>query len=69
MVATKAKVELQVTEAVMSCVVPSPKVPVAVNCCRAPTAIAGLAGLILIEVRGAEVTSSEVVPLTEPFLP
>jgi hypothetical protein len=38
-----------------------------VKCCRAPTAIVGLAGLRLSEVRIAAVTSSEVVPLTEPF--
>jgi hypothetical protein len=40
---------------------------VAVNGCVAPTAIVGLAGLILIEVRVAGVTCSEVEPLMEPF--
>ncbi len=47
-------------------VVPSLKVPVAVNCCVVPRAIAGLAGVTAIDTRAAAVTVSVVEPETEP---
>lgn len=45
--------ELQVTEPVIFCVVLSEYVPVAVNCCVAPGAILGLAGITAIETNVA----------------
>jgi hypothetical protein len=49
-VATLVFDELQVTELVKSRVVLSEYVPVAINCCVAPIAILGLAGVTAIEV-------------------
>src|SRR5439155_21055935 len=48
--ATRAADEDHVTE-VNSCVLPSSKVPSALNCCVVPTAIEGVAGLTAIESR------------------
>src|ERR1700749_827142 len=48
--------ELQVTVPVISCVDPSEKVPVAVNCCKVPSGIDGLAGVTAMEVTVALVT-------------
>jgi hypothetical protein len=48
MLAMVLTVEVQITKFVMSCVLPSVKVPVAVSCCWDPIAIEGLAGVILI---------------------
>ena len=45
--------ELQVTDPVIFCVVLSEYVPVAVNCCAAPAAMPGLAGVTAIETRVA----------------
>ena len=66
MVAAAELDELHSTEPVMSCVLVSVKVPVAVNCFVVPMAMLGLAGVTAIETRVALVTVSEVVPLTEP---
>jgi hypothetical protein len=49
MVAMDTSDELHVTEVVMSCVVLSEKVPVAVNCCVDPSTISGLEGETVIE--------------------
>jgi hypothetical protein len=66
MVATEAAVELQYPDWVRLCVVPSENVPVAVNGCVVPGAIAAVGGLMAIETSVADVTVSSVEPLTEP---
>lgn len=58
--------ELHVAVPVMSCVDPSENVPIAVNCCKVPKEIDGLAGVTAIEVTLALVTVS-VAP--EEMLP
>lgn len=55
-----------VAVAVRSWVVLSEYVPVAVNCCVVPFALAGLVGVTLIETSVADVTVKPVVPLTAP---
>jgi hypothetical protein len=57
--------EDQVTLDVRFCVVPSLNVPVAVNCCVAPLAIEGFAGVTAIDCSVAAVTVSKVEPLIE----
>ena len=49
MPATPVEVEVQVTDAVMSCVVPSVYVPVAENCCVKPAVIDGFCGATAID--------------------
>src|ERR1041385_8867178 len=66
MLATPALEELHSTDALISCVVLSLNVPVAVNCFVVPMAMLGLAGVTAIETRLALVTVSEVEPLTAP---
>ena len=78
-VATLAEDELQCAFSVMSCVLPSLKVPVAVNCCLVPAAAVGAAGLIASETSVPVRTVKVVVPLIPeavavtvtdpPFLP
>jgi hypothetical protein len=58
--------ELHVTVLVRFCVVPSLKVPVAVNCCVAPLAIDGFAGVTAIDCSVAAVTVRTVEPLIPP---
>ncbi len=58
--------ELQLACVVISCVVPSEKVPVAVNCWVAPPSTLGSAGVIAMEDRVAEVTVRVVLPETVP---
>ena len=53
MVAAAVFHELQVTEAVKSCVVLLPYFPVAVNCCVVPLAIFGFVGVTSMDVSGA----------------
>lgn len=65
-VATAVFEEVQLTEAVRSCVVLSEKVPVAVNCCFVPLAIDGLAGVMASETRFAGLTVRVVEPDTFP---
>jgi len=65
-VATASMAELQVTDAVKFCWVPSVKVPVAVNCCVVPSAIDGMAGVIVIDVRAALPTVRMADPDTLP---
>src|SRR5579863_137333 len=64
--ATVGVSEAQVAEPVTFCELPSVKVPVAVNCCVAPRAIEGSAGLTAIETSAAGLTVMVVLPLTEP---
>jgi hypothetical protein len=54
-VATPVADEDHVTD-VSSCVLPSSKLPTALNCCVVPSAIVGLAGLTAIEIRCAATT-------------
>jgi hypothetical protein len=66
-VATPVLTELQVAVAVMSWVVPSEKVPVAVNCCVPATARrGGGAGVTAIDCNAAAVTVTVVFPVTPP---
>src|SRR5262249_28798884 len=60
--------ELQCTVPVMSWVLLSLNVPVAVNCCVAPGETVGFGGLTRIELRVAEVTLSVVEPFTPPWV-
>jgi len=66
MVATVVFDEVHVTELVRFCVLASENVPVAVNCCVAPAAIDGFAGVTAIEVSVAAVTLKTVEPVTAP---
>jgi hypothetical protein len=66
MVATLAAEELQYAVCVRSCVVPSVKVPVAVNCCVVPAATEGSGGDTAIETNVAGVIVSSVDPATDP---
>ena len=65
MVAIPVLEEVQVTELVMFTVVPSVKLPVAVNCCVVPVIAEPFPGVIWIELRLPS-TSSGVLPLTVP---
>ena len=65
-VATVVVAEAHVTDAVRFCVLLSLNVPVAVNCCVAPLAIDGFAGVTAIDCSVAAVTVSTVEPLTAP---
>lgn len=58
--------EVHVAVPVMSCVVPSENVPVAVNCCKVPSGIDGLAGVTVMEVTDALVTVSAALAKTAP---
>ena len=60
--------ELHVTVPVMSCVVPSENVPVAVNCCNVPSGIDGDAGVTAIEFAVAFVTVRVALEKTLPEL-
>lgn len=68
MVATLAEDELQCVFSVMSCVLESLNVPVAVNCCVLPTATFGAVGVIAIDDSVALLTVSVVVPVTPEAL-
>jgi len=65
-VATLVADELHVTEFVRSRFVPLLYVPVAVNCCVPPAAIAAVLGDTAMEVNTAEVTVNEAEPLIFP---
>jgi len=65
-VATAVFDEVQVTEMVISRVVPSENVPVAVNCWVAPTDRLGLDGVTAMDDRVAEVTVRVVFPEIVP---
>lgn len=64
-VATFVAEELQAEEVVRFCVLPSEYVPVAVNCCGAPSPIEGDAGVTAIDTSAA-VTVSSVEPVILP---
>jgi hypothetical protein len=66
MVAVVVVPDDQATLDVRFCVVPSLNVPVAVNCCVAPLAIDGFAGVTAIDCSVAAVTVSKVEPLIAP---
>ena len=68
MVATFNAEEVQYAELVKSCVVLSLNVPVAANCWPVPRAMDGLAGVMMIEIKVAELTVNEVEPEIEPEL-
>src|SRR5208282_384428 len=57
MTATMVLLEVQVTKLVMSRVVLSENVPVAVNCCVGPTPMVGFVGATTSEVRVATVAT------------
>ena len=63
--ATALAPEDHVTE-VNGCVLPSSKLPTAVNCCVVPNAIDAVAGLTVIEVKCAATTVNTVLSLSEP---
>jgi hypothetical protein len=67
-VATVGKEDVQVTDEVRFCVLPSPYVPVAVNCWLVPNAIEALVGLTDSPTRSGGVTwrvaEPEIVPDT-----
>jgi hypothetical protein len=65
-VAIEVVPELHVTVPVRFCVVPSLKVPVAVNCWVAPLVIDGFAGVTAIDCSVAAVTVRTVEPLIAP---
>jgi hypothetical protein len=54
------------TELVKSCVVPSAKVPVALNCSVLPSATDGFDGDTEIELSAAAVAVTEICAVTEP---
>jgi hypothetical protein len=66
MVATVAEDELQVTELVRVCVLPSLYVPVAANCWLAPLAIDALPGLTDNDTRTGAVTANVAEPVIVP---
>jgi hypothetical protein len=68
MIATVADDEAHVTTDVISCVLPSVYVPVAVNCWLSPRATAGACGLIAIDTSAAGFTVSTADVLTPPEL-
>ena len=57
---------LQTTCVLRSCVLPSEKVPIAVNCCVVPSGRLGLAGVIAIETRVAGTTVTDWVEAVCP---
>ena len=65
-VATYVLDEIQVTRGVISRLVPSEYVPVAVNCCNAPTVTLGLILVITIDDRVAAVAVSVRSPKYRP---
>jgi len=67
-VATVSVSELHCTVLVITCVLPSLYVPVAVNCCVVPKAIDGEAGVMAMDTNVAVVIVSVVDPVTDPEL-
>src|SRR5580692_1928170 len=65
-VATEAGDEVQLTELVRFCVLPSPKVPTALNWVAVCSATDAVAGVTVTELRADDSTTSAAVPLTEP---
>jgi hypothetical protein len=65
-VATVVAEEVHVTELVTSCMLPSLKVPVAVNCSICPVAIEGFAGVMANETSAAGLTVTPADPVMLP---
>ena len=65
-VATPVVLELHCTVFVMFWLLPSVKVPVAVNCWVVPSGICGIAGVMATETSAAGVTVKVVMPLVKP---
>lgn len=66
-VATAPVLDVHVTDD-NACVLPSSKLPVALNSTAVPNAIVGSDGLIVMEIRWAETTVRTLVSVTEPTL-
>jgi hypothetical protein len=66
MVATVGSEELQRTLAVRSWILPSAKLPVAVNFCVSPSGTEGIAGVTAMETSADGVTVSAVEPVMDP---
>ena len=66
MVATATVEDVQVTELVTSCMLPSLNVPVAVNCCDCPAAIVGFEGAMVSETSAAGLTVTAIDPVMLP---
>ena len=65
-VATLPTDDVHVALLVMSCVLASEKVPLAVNCCVDATGTEGFAGITVIETTTAVVTVRTELPVMEP---
>jgi hypothetical protein len=65
-VATAVVPDVQVTDVVISTIVASEYVPMAVNCCVVSLAIDGLAGVTEMDTSGAAVTVNSVLPEIVP---
>jgi hypothetical protein len=66
-IATELADDFHVADPVRSCMLPSLRVPLAVNCCEWPTAIVAVAGETAIETRTGAVTVSIVDPVFDPL--
>jgi hypothetical protein len=64
--ATLPSEEVQIAVAVMSWVVPSLNVPIAVNCCTVPAGSEGFAGVTAMDDRTALVMVTTMLPLVLP---
>ena len=65
-VATAAVEDVQMTELVTSCMLPSLKVPAALNCCICPVATVGFGGMTVSETRVAGLTVVSAEPVMLP---
>jgi hypothetical protein len=63
-VATLLEEDVQLTEVVRFCALPSPKVPVAVSCAEVSKARWEFDGVIAIDTRDEDVTRRLVLPVT-----
>jgi hypothetical protein len=66
-IATGLADDFHVADALRSCMLPSLRVPVAVNCCERPAAIVAVAGETAIETRTGAVTVSTADPVFDPL--
>ena len=66
MVAVETLSELHCTADVKSSVLPSVRVPVAMNCCVVPSGMEARAGVTAMDTRVGEVTVTEVDPTIDP---
>jgi hypothetical protein len=63
---TEVLEEFQETVRVMSCMVPSEKLPVAVNCCKVPRGTSGFEGVTVMDRKVAPVTVNVALPTMLP---